>query len=342
VAGWVRENWPALSLALLAPSIAELLSGSTKITVLFYSPLFFLIDFAGLVLLYGGGALLIREAAVRWSKGWASVLLLGAAYAIVEEGLAVHTFFQPGGDPVDALGSFGRFGGVNVLWAVGLIVYHATISISLPILLVELMYPATKGRSFLGTRALWATVAGYVGVVVLFAAAVPHFPSTVLFVLFLSIVVGLVLLARMVPRGLLRPREGPPSAPWWAFVVAGATMMTDWVICGYGGPALFHSAWIAGAVFLAVLAADLAFLLRYAGTRDARLVQFWFAAGMIGWFIVFWDVILEIGAVPGILILSVVFAVYLYWLRGRIGATDGPAPPPLSPPPLELANLGGR
>jgi hypothetical protein len=328
VASWARENWPAIALALLSPTIAELLSGSTKITVLFYAPWFFLLDFGALVLLYGGGALLIREAAVRWKKGWASILLLGAAYGIVEEGLAVHTFFQPGGVPVDALGSFGRFGGVNVLWAIGLIVYHATISIALPILLVELTYPGTKGRSFLGRRGLWAAGAGYVAIATLFAVAVPHFPSPPLFALFLAIIVGLVVLARWVPRDLLRPREGCPTAPWWAFAIAGATMMIDWVTIGLGGPSTVHSAWLSGIVFVAILAADLAFLLRFAGTRDVQLAQFWFAAGMLGFFIVFWDVILEIIAVPGILLLSVAFGVYLYWLHGRLTALDrAPLPP---------------
>jgi hypothetical protein len=328
----LEQNWPAIYLALLAPTIAEILSGSTPLTLLFFSPLFFLIDFAGLVLLYGGGALLVREATVRWGKGWASVLLLGAAYGIVEEGLAVHTFFAPGGHPVGALGSFGRFDGVNVLWAVGLIVFHATISIALPILLVELTYPTTKGRPFLGPRTIWLVLAGYIGIAALFASFVPYSPSLALFVFFLAVIAGLVLLARWAPRDLLRPVEGPPGAPWWAFAIAGATMMLDWVVIGLGGPALLRSAWLSGALFLAVLAVDLAFILRYAGTRDVEAAQFWFAAGMIGFFIVLWDPILELVAVPGIMVAAGGFVVYLYWLRQRIEVAGRPAsaPSPLS------------
>jgi len=323
---WLRRNWPALALALLSPSIAELLSGSTKITVLFYAPWFFVLEFAGLMLLYGGGALLIREAAVRWQKGWATVLLLGAAYAIVEEGLAVHTFFQAGGSPVGALGSFGRFGGVNVLWAIGLTVYHATISISLPLLLVELTYPTTRGQPFLGRQGVWAALIGFVAIVVLFAAAVPHFPSPLLLAVSLAVIAGLVLAARSVPADLLRPRPGRASAPWWAFVAAGLVMMVDWSLTGLAGPALFHSAWLAGLVFVGVLAADLAFLLRCAGTVDPRLMQFWFAAGMIGFFF-FWDVILEFVLVPGILLVPAGFAWYLYWLRQRLDREVPSSPP---------------
>jgi hypothetical protein len=330
VASRLEENWPAIYLALLSPTIAEILSGSTPLTLLFFSPLFFLIDFAGLVLLYGGGALLIREAAVRWRKGWASVLLLGAAYGIVEEGLAVHTFFAPGGNPVGALGSFGRFDGVNVLWAVGLIVFHATISIALPILLVELAYPRTKGRPFLGPRMIVLVLAGYVGIAALFASFVPYSPSPPLLVFFLAVIAALVLLARWAPRDLLRPVEGAPGAPWWAFGIAGATMMLDWVLVGLGGPSLVRSAWLSGGLFLAVHGVDLAFLLRYAGTRGVRVAQFWFAAGMIGFFVVLWDPILELVAVPGILIAAAGFVVYLYWLRKRIDVVGPPALPPTS------------
>ena len=42
--------------------------------------------------LYGPGVILIREAFVRWKKGWASVLILGAAYGILEEGLDSQHF----------------------------------------------------------------------------------------------------------------------------------------------------------------------------------------------------------------------------------------------------------
>ena len=46
--------------------------------------------------LYGSGALLIRELKVRWRKGYVSMFLLGTAYGIIEEGLMVKSFFDPG------------------------------------------------------------------------------------------------------------------------------------------------------------------------------------------------------------------------------------------------------
>ena len=47
------------------------------------------------LLLYGPGALLIRELKVRWRKGWLAVFILAAAYVVAEEGLMLNTLFDP-------------------------------------------------------------------------------------------------------------------------------------------------------------------------------------------------------------------------------------------------------
>ncbi len=76
---------PVFTLALLAPFIAEFLLGATPISRLE--------GFVVLALLYGGGAVLIRELVRRRSgSGWGRIVVLGAAYALIEEGLAVQSF----------------------------------------------------------------------------------------------------------------------------------------------------------------------------------------------------------------------------------------------------------
>src|SRR5207249_9937171 len=79
---------PLWALVLLSPVIAEMLSGSTP-------PIEWLNPVAALFLiwLYGSGVLVMRETAVRWKTGWPSILLLGAADGIIEEGLAVKSSF---------------------------------------------------------------------------------------------------------------------------------------------------------------------------------------------------------------------------------------------------------
>ena len=138
---------PAVILYLLSPVVGELLSGSAP-PAEFFTPFGFII----MVLLYGGGAVTIRELKVRWRKGMASVLLLGAAYAVLEEGLMVVSFQNPEWQDLGVLGVFGRWLGVNWVWAVELTAYHSVVSIVVPILLVELAYPDRKNEQWLSNR----------------------------------------------------------------------------------------------------------------------------------------------------------------------------------------------
>lgn len=120
----------------LAPVMGELLSGSAPPVELF-NPFGFML----LTSLYGSGALAIRELRVRWNKGIGTTLLLGAAYAVIEEGLMVASFFNPQWPDIGLLSEYGRWLGVNWIWAVMLTIYHAVYSIAIPIMLVELVYP---------------------------------------------------------------------------------------------------------------------------------------------------------------------------------------------------------
>src|SRR5215510_707858 len=94
VVGYLRRH-PLLCLLLLSPGIPEYLTGSSSFAVLTLNPVQFFILLGLNVGLYGPGVILIREAMIRWKKGWASVFLLGFAYAILEEGLDLSTFFNP-------------------------------------------------------------------------------------------------------------------------------------------------------------------------------------------------------------------------------------------------------
>ena len=69
----------------------RLLSGSAP-------PLEFFNPFGLSVLpaIYGSGVILARELALCWEKRWSITLVLGLAYGIVEEGLMVMSFFDPG------------------------------------------------------------------------------------------------------------------------------------------------------------------------------------------------------------------------------------------------------
>jgi hypothetical protein len=305
-----------VALLLLAPSIPELLTGSTPITTLFYDPLLFAISFAGIVGLYGGGALLIREFVVRYRKGWASVLLLGAAYGIGEEGFAVHTFFETSGPPVNALGVYGHAFGVNWLWAFGLSVFHATYSIALPILLVGLFYPASREVRWLDRRGIALTGFVYLFVVVLFSVVVGHGPTPATFALFLGIAIALIALAGWVPRELLRPRPGPARTRPAGIAVAAALPFLAWT-----GILIFSDHPVVPAVGAGLLLAAVGLLallviLRFGGDEQPTWTKFYIATGMLGILFV-WDGIVEF-EIPGILLVTAIFVYLLYRLRRNL------------------------
>ncbi len=117
-----QRTWPAvLTLYLLAPIIAEMLTGSTP-------PLMWN-NVGGVILttgLYGSGALLARELVRRRELGWGNLALLGVAYGVLEEGMAVQSWFNPTWvDPPDRL----RLFEMNWTLALAFTTIHVTLSI---------------------------------------------------------------------------------------------------------------------------------------------------------------------------------------------------------------------
>ncbi|MEO7000838.1 MAG: hypothetical protein ABI068_03460 [Ktedonobacterales bacterium] len=134
-----QRMWPVLlTLYFLSPLIAEVLSGSTP-PLLFIQPFGFIFT----PLLYGSSAILIREIVVRRRLGWGNVLLLGAGFGIFQEALVVQTWynFVAKSSPSHSNGSYGVLLGTNWVWALNLTIYHAVISIAIPLLLLHVLFP---------------------------------------------------------------------------------------------------------------------------------------------------------------------------------------------------------
>ena len=225
-----RLAHPSVVLYFLSPIIAELLSGSAP-PAEFFSPFTFLL----LTAFYGSGALLIRELTFRWQKGWPTILLLGLAYGIVEEGLAVKSFFDPAWMDLGPLGEYGRWAGVNWVWSMGLTLYHAVFSIALPILLTNLLFPGWKRKPWLRRRTfrLWGVVLALV-VLLCNLFLTTYRPSWLHLMLSAVAVVALFLLARRAPAApsvapvtsLPRPR----SLFWLTFAATLGLLALLWVL----------------------------------------------------------------------------------------------------------------
>ncbi|MCB2223661.1 MAG: hypothetical protein KQH83_05740 [Actinobacteria bacterium] len=221
---------PVAFVFLVAPALGELLSSSSPLP-------WFLAGWLPLATLYGCGALLIREASVRWGTGWTAIVLLGMAYGIYEEGLVVRSFFDPAWGDLGALAVYGRAAGVNWLWAELLTLFHAAVPVAATLVLAEVAFPAAKGRPWLGRRGLLWCAAGVgvwlpIGTVGLMDAAGVHLAAAA------AAVAVLVLASRRARSPLLAPRAVRVPRPRWFF---GAGLVgTTVLFLGIYGPAEAH------------------------------------------------------------------------------------------------------
>jgi hypothetical protein len=138
---------PTFVLLLLAPLCGEVVTGSTPI-LMFLNPIAMLFEIG----LYGFGAILVRDLVRSRGLGWTSLLILGAAYGVLEEGLVVTSWMNPHWPDAVSLGDRGRLLDINWIWAVGLTAFHAVESIAVPIILTEALFPSRAARAWLSDR----------------------------------------------------------------------------------------------------------------------------------------------------------------------------------------------
>jgi hypothetical protein len=158
----VKSLFPRLAavvlLLILTPLIAEYLLGNLPTSVLSYLP--------GLTLLYGAGAVFIRELVRRTGRGWPSLILLATAYGLLEEGVVTQSLFNPNYEHLRLLDyGFVPALGTGLPWAVYVVILHVVWSIAVPIGLVEALFPDRRTTPWLGRIGF-----GVIGV--LFAAGV--------------------------------------------------------------------------------------------------------------------------------------------------------------------------
>lgn len=151
-----RGSGIAVVLGCLSFVFGEMLGAATPPTQVFRPERLLLLVF------YGSAAILIRETVRRKGLGWPAIFGLGAVYALVEEGLVLQTIFNP--EALDLDMAYGRWLGVNWLWAIANLGHHTILSIVIPILVVESLVRDRREKPWLDKR-------GYIVAAVLFVAS---------------------------------------------------------------------------------------------------------------------------------------------------------------------------
>jgi hypothetical protein len=149
----MRKNrfQPAVLLFFLAPLFGEYLLGNLKISEIAYLPF--------LAPLYGAGALLIRETSRRTGRGSVTMLLLGVAYGLIEEGLVdqmlFNRFYFPGQDQISH--TYIPALGMDAWLTLIVLAMHAIWSTYIPITLVEALFPEWGTEPWLGRKGMILT-----------------------------------------------------------------------------------------------------------------------------------------------------------------------------------------
>lgn len=149
----MRRVLPAIVLFVLAPLVSEFLLGDLPLTLL---PALIV-----LAPMYGGGALLIREAVRRTGRGWPSIVILGLVFAVFEEAFTTQSLFnpnylranlhllQPAYIPAIGMGGW---------WTVYVLTLHSVWSISTSIALTEALFPERESTPWLRRTGFAVTI----------------------------------------------------------------------------------------------------------------------------------------------------------------------------------------
>jgi hypothetical protein len=142
---WFQRILPALSLMVLAPLIAEVLPGATRMSSMFVLPIE--------ILVWGGAAVLIREAVRRLRLGWLNMLLLAVALSVAEECLIQQTSLAPMVIKLKDV-EYARAYGVNYVYFLWALIYESLFVVFIPIGLAELIFHDKREQGWLNAAGI--------------------------------------------------------------------------------------------------------------------------------------------------------------------------------------------
>jgi hypothetical protein len=218
---------PIFTLIFLAPGIAEVSSGATRLSFIFV--------LIPEMMVWGCGALLIREFVRRWRAGWTSMCLLGFGLSIAEEFVIQQTSLAP--LPWVASPAYGRIWGVNLIYFLFMLGFESVMVVLVPVQLAELIFPTRRTQPWLKKSGLFITstvfllgsfIAGFLWIKIAREKIfhVPHYPTPILAIISGVLMIVLLAIASYALRSVGRrpPANQSPSSSASPWIVGIATV----------------------------------------------------------------------------------------------------------------------
>jgi len=133
----------------LPPIFTEWLLGGTRLSAIVGFPPIVFME----IVVWGGGALMLRALARRLGLGWGSLILFGLVIAIAEEFVIQQTSFAPLVIKLEGV-EWARAGGINYVYAVWALAYEAVWVVLMPTLVAEMVFPHRRAETWLSKTGL--------------------------------------------------------------------------------------------------------------------------------------------------------------------------------------------
>jgi hypothetical protein len=293
-----------LILSILSPFIGEMVSGSSP-PLEFFNPVAFLFLWG----LYGGGVIIVRELWVTWGRRYSRLMMLGLVYGIIEEGLAVKSFFDPEWQDLGKLAVYGRFLGVNFVWSVWLSIFHAVFSITIPILLIQSLYSDYKNKRLISNKGLKIVSLIFIlTCVLIFFFLNSYPPPPIQYLLCALLVFYLIKKAKGKIKKIQIP-DLPIKRPILLGIIFTTTMfILFFIIPGTSIP------WIIPCIVSIILLLQL-----YQKLNDYTKKQIMgLGIGLLAPFLLFFNIVLEINGITGMSLVGTITFISLIWLYKQI------------------------
>jgi hypothetical protein len=140
---------PSALMMVLPPIFTEWLLGGTRLSAIIGFPPIVAME----IIVWGGGALMLRALARKLGLGWGSLILFGLVIAVAEEFVIQQTSFAPLVIKLKGV-EWGRAGGINYVYALWALVYEAVWVVLMPTLVAEMVFADRRNEPWLSKTGL--------------------------------------------------------------------------------------------------------------------------------------------------------------------------------------------